>query len=409
MEIFDFVGTQLQSNDFFKGGFLLAVLGYLAVVGRKLPVLLWSFIKRRLIVECDVQQLDDAFKAVEHWLAHHPYGKTVKRFTASQRGDDILLSPAPGNHLLWYKGHLVRVNRSREKSKAEDFLAGFYESFTMQTWGSNRKTLESLVTEAVNGYKKELHGMTKIHSMSKYDGWNESARVTQRPINSVILDDGIKDQIVTDLQQFFDTKDWYIKMGIPYKRGYLFYGPPGTGKTSFSMALAGHFDMDLAVMSLTSDTLDDTKLAGYMAYAPHKSILLLEDLDCLHQGRESKKGVTLSGLLNVLDGALSKEGQIIIMTTNHPEKLDSALIRPGRADVHVLFDKMSEQQIESIFNNFFPDADDKLANEFANKIGDRKESPANIQRFLMLHRNSPEKAINNTHLIGSDLFYKEVK
>jgi len=127
--------------------------------------------------------------------------------------------------------------------------------------------------------------------------------------------------------------------GVPYRRGYLLYGPPGTGKTSFTQAIAGELKLNICYLNLSNGNMDDDGLNRALNNAPSQSIILLEDIDGIFVARESvnqgrEGGVSFSGLLNALDGVRSQEGRILFMTTNHREKLDPALMRPGRADFH---------------------------------------------------------------------------
>lgn len=143
---------------------------------------------------------------------------------------------------------------------------------------------------------------------------------------------------------------WYAERGIPYKRGYLLFGPPGTGKSSFSLSLAGKHELYIYTLQLSN--ISDTMLMRLFAELPPRCIVLLEDMDTAGVGRrdsvdadqekESKLTVTLSGLLNVLDGVSSHESRILIMTTNYIEHLDEALIRPGRPVKKVHF-KLADQ------------------------------------------------------------------
>ncbi|MCI0527010.1 MAG: AAA family ATPase [Nitrospira sp.] len=423
MDFWSLINTQIQGNEFFRGGLALAVFGSLVVWCRRLPSISWHLLKRLLIVECDVQPKDEVFQALVYWLSKHPYGKRVKRFTASIPGNktgsprgyedikdsEVILYPAPGNHWLWFQGRLIRVYRNREKVTLQDQLIGFYESFTLQTWGKNRHLLESLIREAVAAYAEETRDYTTVRAMGRWDGWQTGPRIVRRSINSVILDKKVKEFLVGDVENFLSAKKWYTEMGVPYRRGYLFYGPPGTGKTSLCMALAGHFGLDVAAVSLNGEELDDIKLATHLFTAPEKSILLLEDLDCLYEEDRAKKEstVTLSGLMNMLDGALSQEGRIVIMTTNKPGVLDEALIRPGRADIHLHLGLASTYQLQEFFRRFFPTASGEQATEFANRVGDRKESPANIQRYLMSQLTSPEQALENSYQVSAGRFSKE--
>ena len=159
----------------------------------------------------------------------------------------------------------------------------------------------------------------------------------------------------------------------------------GTGKTSMSLALAGHFKLDLYLLNLSSFKKGDSGLSTIFETLPPKCIVLLEDIDSAGVQREnirtdvgkkkrkSKRGVdddedgesrstvTLSGLLNAIDGVTSQEGRILLMTTNDPEALDDAMIRPGRIDMQVFFGPVSQAVAEQIFVRMYtkdPDEDD---------------------------------------------------
>ena len=134
--------------------------------------------------------------------------------------------------------------------------------------------------------------------------------------------------------------------GVPYRRGYLLHGPPGTGKTSFTQAIAGALKLNICYLNLSNGNMDDDGLNRALNNAPSQSIILLEDIDGIFVARESVNqgrdgGVSFSGLLNALDGVRSQEGRILFMTTNHKEKLDPALLRPGRCDFQVKLDNAS--------------------------------------------------------------------
>ena len=110
------------------------------------------------------------------------------------------------------------------------------------------------------------------------------------------------------------------------------HGPPGGGTTSFFLALAGALDLDVCLLSLSDEGLTDDRLALALANAPRNCCVLLEDVDAAFASEETSRGhLTLSGLLNALDGAAAAEGRVVLMTTNYVERLDAALIRPGRS------------------------------------------------------------------------------
>jgi chaperone BCS1 len=165
------------------------------------------------------------------------------------------------------------------------------------------------------------------------------------------MDPAKKQMIMDDLDDFRNSRDYYRRIGKAWKRGYLLYGPPGTGKSTMIAAMANYLNYDIYDIELTSlETNGD--LRKLFVETTGKSIIVIEDIDCsldLTGSRASMmpprdvvekshdRMVTLSGLLNFLDGLWSAHSgeRIIVFTTNRPEMLDPALIRPGRMDMHV--------------------------------------------------------------------------
>ena len=181
----------------------------------------------------------------------------------------------------------------------------------------------------------------------------------------------------------------------------MLYGPPGTGKTSFLLAIAGQLNLSICTLNLSGNELDDERLNKVLEIAPKNAVILLDDVDAIFvertsvgQNREGRK-VSFSGLLNAIDGVRSQEGRILFMTTNHIEKLDPALLRPGRADVHVKLDYATSTQIRKMFLRFFPEAEKGLVEDFVKKVPENKLSMAKLQGHFLRNKNKPQKAIEN--------------
>ncbi|HKV81881.1 MAG TPA: AAA family ATPase [Candidatus Sulfotelmatobacter sp.] len=194
------------------------------------------------------------------------------------------------------------------------------------------------------------------------------------------MQSGDKERLIEDIGRFRSSKQRYSRLGVPYHRGYLLYGPPGTGKTSLVSAVAAHFALSVYCVNLTE--FNDRNLMVAVSQVPRDSVLLFEDIDCMKGGQKrepangadksvdktekqsSNNGVTLSGLLNVLDGFFAPTGVLFMMTTNHLEALDPALLRPGRIDYKLLLGKASDAQKVDLYLRFFPDASEQEAREF---------------------------------------------
>lgn len=158
--------------------------------------------------------------------------------------------------------------------------------------------------------------------------WVKAASRPSRPLESVVLSRDQKEKILKDWNSFLhpSRQTWFAARGIPYRRGYLFSGPPGTGKTSICYALAGVFGVDVFVVALGDVHLGDADLAALLTDLPARCVVVLEDIDCVGSSREEddddkddmlnpwgrggrNREMSLSGLLNAIDGVGSHEGE----------------------------------------------------------------------------------------------------
>ncbi len=114
---------------------------------------------------------------------------------------------------------------------------------------------------------------------------------------------------------------------------------------------------------------------------------------------EKRSGVSFSGLLNAIDGVAAQEGRALVMTTNHKERLDPALIRPGRADVHTELGLVGAPTARRLYERFFPGERD-LAGVFEQRLGDQQHSPAQIQGWLLANSADPMVAAHASGLEG---------
>lgn len=277
----------------------------------------------------------------------------------------FVLIPGPGKHILRYKRAFLMVERVRE-TKAIDFQFGKpWETITLTALYSQRHIFEDLFTEAHKLAQQSSEGKTIVYICrgTSWEKFGEPRR--KRPIESVILDEGVKERIVADVKDFLASAKWYYDRGIPYRRGYLLYGPPGSGKSSFIQALAGHLDYNIAILNLSERGLTDDRLNHVLSIIPKRTLVLLEDADAAFANRRVQTdadgyrgaNVTFSGLLNALDGVASAEERVLFLTTNHVEKLDSALVRPGRIDMMVRIGEATRWQASKLWDRFYGELD----------------------------------------------------
>ncbi|KAG6766771.1 hypothetical protein POTOM_027944 [Populus tomentosa] len=219
--------------------------------------------------------------------------------------------------------------------------------------------------------------------------------------DTLALDPELKKMIVDDLKRFLGRKEFYKKVGKAWKRGYLLYGPPGTGKSSLIAAMANYLKFDIYDLELTS-IYSNSDLRRVLLSTTNRSILVIEDIDCSMEMRDRQQGgdqydgsnsrLTLSGLLNFIDGLWSSCGdeRIIVFTTNHKDRLDSALLRPGRMDVHINMSYCTPQAFSILASNYLGirDKNHYLYDEIEGLMESTNVTPAEVAEELMASENA---------------------
>lgn len=371
-------------NQFASGGLLLMIVGAIGVYLRSLPVRLWSWLVGQATMVLTVTDDDTAFDWIKEWFLEQKFLKRVRwlDLDTSLRGDEAALVPAPGRHRFWYSGRPFWVWFSR-KDETQGWTPRRLESLTFQTIGRDPEFLKKFVRDVVDCHKRKTRLTSYLYQFN--EAWRYVCAYTPRLLGSVILKPGEKEELVEDISAFRASRERYRRLGVPYHRGYLLYGPAGTGKTSLVSALGEKFGMSIYAVNLTE--LNDRTLKVAIGTVPAGSIILFEDIDCMKAGNrrpesgdseaspipvmQSEKndpadrfGVTLSGLLNVLDGFHAPENVLFMMTTNRIEALDPALLRPGRIDYKLFLGKASASQKIELYRRFFPQATELEAREF---------------------------------------------
>jgi len=247
----------------------------------------------------------------------------------------------------------------------------------------------------------------KLHVYSWYDKyWTRNENQIRRNMDSVIIDDTIKEEIIGFLDDFNSNEQWYIDHGLSYQTGILLYSPPGCGKTSLVKAIASKYKKNLYILSPSS--LHDIEKA--MSDLEPDSILLIEDIDSnmsTHRRRKAKRNKdgsesipsdlaeelaagpsNISDILNSIDGIIASHNRILIATTNHVEKLDDALLREGRFDLKIELTHVTNEMAKRFFELYFKDFVFPTNFDIKDNI-----SPAKVQNLILKNLNDPKRVL----------------
>ncbi len=400
--MFEFVKHLLNSqNQLASGGLLLMIVGSVGAFLRGLPASIWSHLVEQTTMTITVKDDDAAFQWVKEWFLEQKFLKRIRRvdLDTTLRGEQMALIPAPGRHLFWHAGRPFWVWLYRTE-ETKGYSQRRMESLSFRTNGRQQAYLRWFVDEIAECHQKNVRTTTYLYVWD--DCWTYVSAYFPRLLDSVILKPGEKEHLVRDIERFKAARPRYRRLGVPYHRGYLLYGPPGTGKTSLVSGLSAKFGMSIYVMNLTE--FNDRTLKTAMNDVPEDSMILFEDIDCMRTGNRradthadkateasatdgdknnaaNTLGVTLSGLLNVLDGFHAPENVVFVMTTNRIEALDPALLRPGRIDYKLYMGEATESQRIELYRRFFPEAMNAEAREFAQ--AHEEETMAQFQGLLL--------------------------
>ncbi|XP_030467176.2 AAA-ATPase At2g46620-like [Syzygium oleosum] len=212
-------------------------------------------------------------------------------------------------------------------------------------------------------------------------------------IDTVVMDPELKSKVKSDLESFLKSKQYYHRLGRVWKRSYLLHGASGTGKSSFAAALAKFLGYDIYDVDL-SRVADDSDLKALLLQTTARSVIVVEDLDRFLEKKPTD--VSLSGVLSFMDGIISccGEERVMVFTMNGKDRVDQAVTRPGRIDVHVHFPLCDFSAFKGLASNYLGLKEHKLFPQVEEifQAGARL-SPAHIGEIMIANRSSPTRAL----------------
>ncbi|KAJ7297729.1 hypothetical protein O6H91_20G036800 [Diphasiastrum complanatum] len=333
------------------------------------------------------EKVSEKFKGAQVWWQHHIQERAAQ-VSIWERGSD---------EKRYYSLKIRKQDRDRVLADYLDHIL----NHAKQLQHGNRE--KQLYTNAKNNYNyhRQPWECVPFKHPSTFD--------------TLALDPARKEEITNDLQEFMRGEEFYHRVGRSWKRGYLLYGPPGTGKSSMIAAIANFTGYDVYDLELTEVT-SNAELRKLLIKTTNKSIIVIEDIDCsvnlsdrakrkkekkesempssmtammAKQMEEEGSRVTLSGLLNFTDGLWSCCGseRIIIFTTNHIDRLDPALLRSGRMDMHIFMSHCTFPAFKILAQNYLGISEHELFPEVEAVIDAGMMTPADVSEILIKKRD----------------------
>jgi len=381
---------------------MITVAGILSFFMRRVPGYILQFIKSNFVVTIDITSANDANRVLSdsilQWFMAMECSKRVRvfilepniadRLNRSRTGSEVdklkkqvVLTLGYTTTFFIYKHKLCWITRIRSNAVVSQTIKISF--FTKDS------SIAQDFIESIQPVIDKSSAMIYDYDRRRAE-WKTISIQKHRELDSVILPSEIKQEFIEEINSFFNSKEWYTQRGIPHKLAFLLHGLPGTGKTSTVFALASYFRKSIYLVNINSVT--DETIGSMVRSIPEDSFILMEDIDVCKASddreaepvvvQENLSKVSLSSLLNTLDGIGGISSNIVFVTTNHFDKLDPALTRKGRMDHVIEFGLLQDQQIKEFIKYSFSDVIIDENTQYEPIAG------CDIQSLLIKHKDS---------------------
>lgn len=395
MEIIDslwqYVLLQFQDNEFLVGGVGAGIFAALLYTARSAPSRIWNWIKMVSTSKITITS-DEDYAMINKTLLYLQKRKPfIRQSKFSSIGtyneeDDVRkkeLGIGYGSHFYMIGGRPALVNYTvDENAKLNDMTRRIISITILSRYP--HKIFDKIINEADKEGSESKSMDVKVFA---HGGWRYVSNIGKRYLSSVTMSDEQREKITTSVEGFLESKEDCREMGIPWSHSILLYGKPGTGKSSLAMAIGTEYDLPIYYMNLSSIKSDSQLEDAFRDMEP-RSILLMEDIDGFailndrsgdeNKSKTTEEGPTTSGLLNCMSGLMTPDGLLTIMTTNHPEKIDPAFMRPGRVDDKILVDRLTPDLAAGMYQRLTGELVDDTS-QFADLTG------AEVERMAKEH------------------------
>ena len=362
--------TQAKTNPIIAGAISIWGMGAITLLCYKAPKYLIELFIRHCTTSVSFSDSEGGYSSINYsafieWVEKNDFSKwsrsmaLVSNYRWNMDGKQktaMVYGIGSGRHYFIRGKRLFYVTIGRNLQ-----AANIINTATVTMVGRSKTALAEVVDEFRYEFSPNNSGIFKFDD----NAWVRESNLLPRTMGTVIVSADIKTKINTLIGEFSGNREWYYDRGLAHKMTFILHGIPGTGKTSFIKALAHHHHRNLYVLNINN--LSDEKFESAMAKTPENSIVVIEDFDSASATKNrsdqmesaadsilSSIRLSLTGMLNVMDGVTTLSDKIIILTTNHLDRLDPALIRKGRVDYIFELGKLTDIEVKEYITLMFP-------------------------------------------------------